>query len=262
MYTADDYLAEFNAERESSYPQVAAFENEMKFALTRSRLENAALWLACPIKAHPACWQHGRVVYSALRAYLASHDWSWNEKDEIEPVTCLDVGTAKGFSALMMQYAIDDALSDYPELPKCAYVTSCDVIDPDEKRLRNCYAEAALGGPQSVFGCLGSFPERDHIVFKQCTGVELIESAGPRVGFAFLDGKHTYSAVWDELNALRQKPGDVVVLDDIQVDGVKQALERFTAERIYSAKIIEAKPAQPRKDRPQAPRAYAYAVRL
>ena len=56
-------------------------------------VEAAARVLACPLKANPPNWQHGRVLYAGYRAYLAGLQ---------RRVLLLDIGTAKGFSAAAM----------------------------------------------------------------------------------------------------------------------------------------------------------------
>src|SRR3989304_4481394 len=53
----------------------------------------AAGVLACPIKARPPNWQHGRVLYALTRRYRLTAEG---------PLYCLDIGTAKGFSAVWL----------------------------------------------------------------------------------------------------------------------------------------------------------------
>src|SRR3989304_7206134 len=76
-------------------PPVEAYE--AAFALERTRLEAAARVLACPIKAGPPNWQHGRVLYALTRRYRLTAEG---------PLYCLDIGTAKGFSALCLLWAV------------------------------------------------------------------------------------------------------------------------------------------------------------
>src|SRR5688572_33475015 len=92
--TPDDYQRAFDGERVQEYPVISDFQVECGVALGREKLERAARVLACPVKANPPNWQHGRVIYSAARRYL---------NGMTGPVSCMDIGTAKGFSALCLR---------------------------------------------------------------------------------------------------------------------------------------------------------------
>lgn len=220
--TVLDYQRAFDAERLMLYPSVAEFEARLGYVADRARLEDAARVLACPLKTHAPNWQHGRVLYALTRAYIAQHGGH---------LTCLDVGTAKGFSALCMQWALTDA-----GVPGVVY--SVDVIDPLAREPRNTVAE--VDGWKTLREILAPWPESYPIIFKQSTGQRwLVEHAG-RVHVAFLDGKHTYEAVsWEAaLLAERQKPGDVVMFDDVQIDGVAKAVKELTAYELEYLEVL------------------------
>lgn len=205
--TSEDYARIFETERLVEYPVVDAFEQQMGFALARPRLEQAARILACPLKAHAPNWQHGRVIYAATMKYLAQGQ---------EPVLLLDVGTAKGFSALCFQWALYDAATH-------GLVVSVDVIDPKERVRRNTVLE--IHGYKTLAETLSPWPEAQVIRFQRMTGAEAIVD-WPRVHIAYLDGKHTFDAVSTEVALLtkRQRPGDLVIWDDAQIDGVARAI--------------------------------------
>lgn len=120
-----EYQAAFERERVNAYPAIDELEARSGYALERSRLEIAAKHLACPVKRNPPNWQHGRVIYALLRRYLAARTGF---------VSLLDIGTAKGFSALCMAFALADAGMD-------GAITSLDVVDPDARVPRNSIAE-------------------------------------------------------------------------------------------------------------------------
>ena len=208
--TADDYARIFEAERQVRYDVIDAIEAREAFALDRQRLEDAARVLACPFKAHAPNWQHGRVLYALLRGYLAA-------RASTEPVHVVDVGTAKGFSALCMQWALNDSRS-------VGDVTSVDVLDPEAAVRRNTVAE--LGGYLTLRQTLDPWPDAAAIRFLKATGESAIRAMS-RVHFCYLDGKHTFDAVSEEIALLlqRQEPGDVVVFDDVQIDGVARAVK-------------------------------------
>jgi predicted O-methyltransferase YrrM len=207
--SVEDYAEAFEAERQRQYLAVDAVVARHNYALDRLKLETAARILACPIKAHAPNWQHGRVLYAVARAYLATRPG---------PVTALDVGTAKGFSALCLQWALDDAGNR-------GDVFSVDVIDPQARVRRNTVAE--VDGFKTLREILSFWPESTRIAFQRMAGADWLKQFDQRVHLAFLDGKHTEEAVATEgiLLAKHQEPGDVVVFDDVQIDGVARALK-------------------------------------
>jgi predicted O-methyltransferase YrrM len=218
----------FREEQARTYPRIDAFEEQLGYAIDRTRLETAARVLACPVKAHQPCWQHGRVVYAAARLYLAT--------DERNGVVLLDIGTAKGFSALCLLWAAQDA-----GVP--ASVWSCDVIDPASRVPRNTVAEC--DGMKTLVETLAPWPEAEHIRFVRSSGIETLEhfsQLGLHVGVAFIDGKHQQDVVTreGELLAAIQQPGDVAIFDDCQIPGVQQAINSLGD--VYRFKAIEAKP--------------------
>lgn len=229
----DDYEAAFLHESVVEYPAIAALEKRMGYAIGRHRLEGAAKILACPVKRNPPNWQHGRVIYSILRKYLEVSG---------SPVTLFDCGTAKGFSALCMAFALADS-----KLQGSLY--SVDVIDPSATIARNSILD--LDGPKSLAQYLEEWPEAQLIRFEKAAGGEWLRRHPERIHFAFIDGKHEYHTVKEELRLLeqRQEPGDISIFDDLQIPGVSQALNHPNG---YSIEVIKAKEG----------RRYAVAVRL
>ena len=221
--TAADYARIFEAECRVRYPAVEDFEVRMGFALDRERLEDAARVLACPFKANPPNWQHGRVLYALLRRYVADHATE-------RPVRVVDVGTAKGFSALCLQWALNDA-------GVTGQVTSVDVIEPAAAVRRNTVAE--LDGYLSLSKTLAPWPESAAIRFEWSTSAVVLRRF-TRVHVCYLDGKHTYDAVASDIQLLadRQEPGDVVMWDDVQIDGVARAVAGAAAYTVEYLDIL------------------------
>jgi predicted O-methyltransferase YrrM len=218
--TVKDYNAAFAAERVVEYPTVDAFETRMGYAVDRLKLEEAARVLACPLKVHAPNWQHGRILYAAARRYLAVTDTS--------VVTMLDVGTAKGFSALCLAWALQDSGVD-------GRVITVDVIDPTARIFRNTVAD--LHGLKTLAELLVPWPEAAGIEALKIPGVRWLQGHPERVHFAFVDGKHSGSVVKQEgqLLAARQTVGDIVVFDDVHLPDVWNAvhgLEDYYTERI------------------------------
>jgi predicted O-methyltransferase YrrM len=225
--TADTYRQLFADERLNAYPTVDMVEEKHGFSVDRDRLETAAAVLSCPYKAAPPNWQHGRVIYAVAREYLSRvqlyHD---------EPVRLLDIGTAKGFSALCLQWALNDS-------GLAGSVTSVDVLPPGERVRRNTIAE--VDGLCTLEEILAPFPEAQAITFVESTGVAHLKSSSDRLHMVFVDGKHTDEAVFHEgkLIAARQAPGDMVVFDDWQVPGVAVAIRRLSG--YYDLNVVTAK---------------------
>lgn len=217
--TAADYEAIFELERRQVYPMVDAFEARMGFAIDRARLEDLARVLCCPLKVAPPNWQHGRVLYAAARAFLrGKHPAGW---------TFLDIGTAKGFSAMCLQLALNDHAGE-----RVGGVTSVDVLPPSARVRRNTIAE--VNGLKTLPEILAMWPEATDITFVESTGERwLTDYVGP-IDFAFVDGKHTDDAVFQEgrLLASLQESGNVVVFDDVHIPGVWAAVQRLTG--LYS----------------------------
>jgi predicted O-methyltransferase YrrM len=227
-----DYESAFLHESVNEYPPIDALELRLGYVLDRARLEHAAKTLACPVKRNRPNWQHGRVIYAVLRKYLETQSGF---------VSIFDCGTAKGFSALCMAFALADSKTT-------GVISSVDVIDPQSTEPRNSILD--LEGPKDVLDFVSPWSEAQFIKFHKSTGVEWLKSDPGRIHFAFIDGKHQYTAVKEEIRLLaaRQMQGDIAIFDDLQIQGVEQAV---TQSRGYSREIIEAKPG----------RRYAVAVR-
>lgn len=246
----EEYQSAFERERAVEYPELDAVERRLRHSADRAKLEEAARVLACPVKKNPPNWQHGRLLYAALCWRIRS---SGMERSRPSALLVLDIGTAKGFSALCMEWACYDTgregevagwlLNDWN-------VVSVDVIDPLARVPRNTVAE--VDGLKTLAETLEPWPEARRITFLQSTGVDWLKRCGQRVHFAFIDGKHHYDAVQTELRLLArvQRPGDMVVLDDLQIPGVRKAL--YEARGFYDWSEVTLK---------AAPRAYALATR-
>lgn len=208
--TASDYARIFETERAQSYPTIDSFEQWCGYAVDRETLERAARVLACPLKHNAPHWQHGRVLYALARKYFAAlPQGTW--------INTLDIGTAKGFSALCVQWALNDS-------GRKGQVVSVDVLNPYGVESRNTVAE--LNGPVTLAQILEPWPEADQIDFKQSTGVDYLKMNVRRIHLAFVDGKHSGHVVAQEaaLLAKRQEPGDFTIFDDAHMADVREAI--------------------------------------
>lgn len=219
----ETYEAIFEKERRHVYPTVDVLEQRLGFAVDRDRLETAAAVLSCPFKAAEPNWQHGRVIYAVARAYLSTR------RDMLS--TLLDIGTAKGFSALCLQWALIDS-GAYGQ------VSSVDVMCPDQRCRRNTVAE--VDELKTLSEILQPWPESRRIVFACYNDGSRgwLAKHPERVHLAYIDGKHTYEAVKYESSVLsaRQESGDVIICDDIQIPGINTAvveLKGYDVERVH-----------------------------
>jgi cephalosporin hydroxylase len=220
-----EYERAFERARAFDYPELDDFERRAGYAVDRARLESAARVLQCPVKANAPNWQHGRVLYTLARQYIA---WA------AAPTTFLDIGTAKGFSAVVLSWAIADAGA-------CNHrIVSVDLVEPDAFVRRNSVVECEKLMTVQQFVAPFVAPGVD-IKFLGGGSARWFANAAPdvHVGFAFVDGKHTFQAVALEALCIgkRQLRGDVIVFDDIQLTEVARAAlqlrEKYRREFIH-----------------------------
>lgn len=216
------YEEAFEKESSRVYPAVDELEKFLGYALSKDIYLPRARVLACPVKKNPPNWQHGRVIYSVVREYL--------NNDNLEGlITALDIGTAKGYSALCLYWAILDS-------GKPGHVYSVDVIDPTVRCVRNTVAE--VNGLLTLEETLRPFPEAKEVTFEQSTGLEWLANHKERIHVAFIDGKHLGPVVEaeGELLAVRQKEGDVAVFDDVHLTGVYGAV--LSLRKLYEIEFL------------------------
>jgi predicted O-methyltransferase YrrM len=221
--TAADYQAAFEKEQAVVYPMVDAFAARMGYALERSKLEAAARVLACPVKKSPPNWQHGRVLYAAARQYLAAAKG--------HPINILDIGTAKGFSALCLQWALDDSDVD-------GTVTSVDVKDPAARIERNTIAE--VNGLLTLAETLAPWPEAAAIRFVKNTGIAFLLAHPERIHVAFIDGSHDGETVRREGEYLaeRQERGDLAIFDDVERADIRISVQSLREYRFDVLQVL------------------------
>ena len=151
-------------------------------------------------------------------------------KEYKDLVVGLDIGTAKGFSAIVMARALEDA-------EQSGQVTSVDVIDPQARCRRNTIAE--VDGLRTLYEIVAPWAESRRIRFVCAKAENWLMMNRDRVHFAFVDGKHSYDAVRRELASLSQSQvtGDVIVCDDLQIPGVAKAIMELSG---YAKEAVHA----------------------
>ncbi len=150
----------------------------------------------------------------------------------------MDIGTAKGFSAVVMAQVLAKFGADIP-------VITVDVIDPDRRTARNTVAE--VDGLKTLHETMAPFVPNG-IRIKCCGGgsrdvLVTVRSVPYRIPFAFVDGKHNFHAVASEADMIAslQKAGDVTIFDDCQLPEVARAV-RQAAIRLYDVVYVHSGP--------------------
>ncbi len=184
------------------YPDIDQYEHETGFAIDREWFHDLALLTQVVIKQSDICYQHGRLLYSALSQYTAQH--------HDQAINILETGTARGFSALCMAKALHDRR-------QFGKIITFDVLPHNNKMYWNCIADDQ--GPQTRAGLLNGYQSLidEYVVFHQGdTKIELQKIEIPHIHFAFLDGQHTYDYAMYEFDYVtkRQNPGDIIFFDD------------------------------------------------
>lgn len=209
-------------------PAVDTLEKARGYAIDTDFLRELALHTQIVIKKSPLCYQHGRVLYAALRSMI--------NQQALRRVTILETGTARGFSAVCMAKALADS-----EVP--GTIVTFDVIPHHLPMYWNCVDDA--DGPKSRAQLLEPWQEllEGTCLFHRGDSlIELPKLKLPRVNFAFLDGVHTYEYVMGEFRAFAevQHEGDVVVFDDYSAafGGVRRAVDEICRRYGYRREVI------------------------
>lgn len=231
--TCEDYLSRAAEARAREYPDVDAVERRLGFAVDPEWLHELALHTQVTIKGSAICYQHGRLLYAAVRDYV--------RRMSPASVTILETGTARGFSALCMARALADA-----GVP--GTILTHDVLPHEVPMFWNCIDD--LDGPRSRAALLRPWEElvERYLVFNQGDTLrELPKLRIPRVNLAFLDGQHTYEYVIREFAQLegRQRPGDVVFFDDYTgaaFPGVVRAVDEICERHGYDRQVVAPAP--------------------
>ena len=243
----DQYLDLAKDARARCHPEIDKLENELGFAIDTKWLSDLALHTQVVIKHSEICYQHGRILYSYLSAYLRER----RVRNEQDRLTILETGTARGFSSLCMAKALADAEQE-------GLILTFDVLPHYVPMFWNCIDD--LDRPKSRSELLGEWEplSQKYIVFIEGDSkLMLSRIQTERVHFAFFDAMHTEEDVWTEFSHVekKQKRGDRVVFDDYSISkfpGVVGAVDELCEAFSYDVRIIEA----------TENRSYAVATRL
>lgn len=229
--TKEDYLRLWTNEKQVTYPEIDQLENSLGFSVDKEWMDNLALHTQIVKKTSPLCYQHGRILYAALRKYLS-------EKASPSPLTIFETGTARGFSSIIMAKALRDAnaqgkIVTFDILPHNIPMYWNSIDDHDGPRSR----KALLAPWADLAECYILFVEGD-------SRINLSRVSADNIGFAFLDGAHGYNDVLFEFDtvAKKQKIGDVIIFDDYNTEdfpGLVKAVDDGCLALGYAKQVIE-----------------------
>ena len=211
------YLNLWHFAKAQVYPEIDAYESETGFAIDPEFYNDLGLHTQVCIKGSNICYAHGRVVYSALRRFIADNHRS--------RYIILETGTARGFSALCMAKALKDADVN-------GWIRTYDILPHDKPMYWNCIDDHTKGF-QTREQLLSTWDEL--LPYIEFVAGDTKETLKPtEVDFAFLDGGHTYEDVKHEFSCLIDPK--VVVFDDYsprQFPGVCQAIDETPLKKRY-----------------------------
>jgi len=228
----ETYLQIAEKARVREFPEfLTEIEEQFGFLPEKDFVDELALSTQVVIKRSEILYTHGYLLYAALRSYLEDHPG-------IGSVTILETGTARGFSAVMMAKALDDA-------GRPGKIITIDPLPSEKPIYWNCIHDAE--GEKTRFELLSPWRQLvdNYVIFIQGYSYIVLQQLGfSRVHFAFLDGAHRYKDLSLELDfvASHQNRGDVVICDDYtprQFPGLVLAMDEFKERYKYNGRIFQ-----------------------
>lgn len=224
-HASEAYYREAHAKASAiEFPLVDKIEKEAGYAVDRAWLDDLALHTQIVKKHSELTYPHGRILYALLRKYI--------EDSKSDYVEVIETGTARGFSALCMAKALDDAGID-------GRVFTIDVLSHLKPQIWNCIDDhSGLKSRSQLLQPWRRLLRR--ITFLQGDTLYLLPRIGvEHVNFAFLDAQHTKAAVLSEFAQIskRQLAGDIIFFDDVtpgKFPGVVAAIDEVESLGTYS----------------------------
>jgi hypothetical protein len=164
-------------------------------------IELAAFNTQLVIKKNLPNFNHGYLLYYALSKYLENYDKNDN-------IYILDVGTARGFSSLVMSHVIKTFKQN-------GVIISIDKVRHKKKIKWKSVLDGEFGISRKEI--VDRFSESDRIIFTEGKSKKVLTRLNiSRVNFAFVDGDHNWRSLKTEISYLiaNQRQGDVILFDD------------------------------------------------
>lgn len=225
----EEYLKIWEDAKSKKHKLIDDFEQEANYKINTEFYHELALHTQIVIKKSSILYVHGRLLYASLRTYI--------EKSKTRNINIIETGTARGFSALCMAKALEDANIG-------GKIITFDVYPHNHKMYWNCIDDHE--GKKTRQELLKPFRDltEKYIWFHQGnTKIELPKLQTDRVHFAFLDSAHEYYYLKAEFQNIKdkQQKGDIVFFDDYtpkMFPGVVKAIDEICKKYNYSKNII------------------------
>lgn len=207
------YKALWEEAKSIEYPEIDEFEKQSGFEVEKDWYHNLALHTQICVKDSNLVYQHGRVLYSALRTYISALKKQWQDQNipaGQQMLTIVETGTARGFSSVVMAKAMSDEQA-------AGKIITFDLLPHNTKMYWNCIDDNEGAKTRSELLSPWADLVDPYIIFMENDSrVGIRRTAFSRINFAFLDGAHTYDDVMLEFDMVqqRQQAGDVIVFDD------------------------------------------------
>lgn len=201
-------------------------------------IKNLAYTLQNVLKKTRNSYVHGFIIYSYLAEYIDCYFESIS-KDR-QQINILDIGTARGFSALCLAKALYDK-------EVSGKIFTFDILPNNISFLWNSYTDIAYG-PLTRMELLKIWRNlvNNYIIFFSTATFNSLRIVDiPNINFAFIDGSHFYKDVKFEieylLNRLNKKA--IIIFDDYDKElfpGVVKACDYlFSLNKHTSFELIE-----------------------
>lgn len=227
----DTYHALWQDEKEQTYPPISSYEKEIGHAISKDWLDDLALHTQIVIKNSPLCYQHGRILYTALSSYIDA------QTETPANLTIYETGTARGFSSVIMAKALWDKKAS-------GKIITYDVLPHHVPMYWNCIDDCEKQKSRAVLLSPWDMLVQKYIVFVEGDSyINLQHVQSPRINFAFLDGAHSFNDVFYEFKTIasRQQKGDVIVFDDYntkQFSGLVKAVDEGCVSLGYDKRVL------------------------
>ncbi len=224
------YLKLFEDSLKDNDSKIKKFEDKLGFKVNKKWFLDLVLVTQIGIKKSKLNYYHGRILYSLISRYLSKI------KNKSNKINILEIGTARGFSAICMARATLDSNVN-------ASIITIDYIPHFKKRYWNCLKD--IDGPSSRSELLSKWQEEtNQIIFIEGFSQSLLPKLGlERINFAFLDGQHKKENILQEYNVIKkkQKKGDQIFFDDVSKEsfpGICNALKIIENKNEYKIEYL------------------------
>jgi hypothetical protein len=201
MQNSEKFDVLFQTAKENYSKEIGDLFNKFGNESDKKFIEKLAYYTQLVIKKTPPNFNHGFLLYYALSKYLSSI----TKKDSL---FLLDIGTARGFSSLVMSYVLQEKNFN-------AAIISIDKISHTKKVKWNSILDREFGISRKDI--VERFRESARVIFLKGKSKNILNNLNlPRVNFAFVDGDHRWGSLKTEIVYLmnNQKQGDVFLFDD------------------------------------------------